>query len=69
MIIIKYFVVEVTCMSRTGCYQVTCKRNGYVEYNYVIAHNIKEVEEIIKLEFGNSVVIEGIYYEGVGILR
>lgn len=66
---IKYFTIKVTSMARTGCYRVTCKRNGYIEYNYVIAYNIKEVEEIIKLEFGSSVEIESIYYEGVGILR
>ena len=56
-------------MVEVSCYRVTCVRNMIHEYYYVNAFNRKEAEEIVKLQFGNSVEITNIYYEGVGILR
>ena len=55
-------------MVEVSCYRVTCIRNKVIYY-YVNAFNKKEAEEIVKLQFGNSVEITNIYYEGVGILR
>lgn len=55
-------------MVEVSCYRVTCIRNKVIYY-YVNAFNKKEAEEIIKLQFGNSVVIKSIDYWGVGILR